>query len=160
MGRNREPTAVLRQRGNFEALSRRKHEHLRAGGTELTVHDDAPPPALIALDPSAQAYYDTLSTTLFNAGVLTRLDAPALTRYCYYLSLWKRVKDELEGDLWLLTNGGNDMRPNPMIAQVIKVEAQLLALERQFGLTPSARASITAKIKQPEPTEEDDDLDG
>lgn len=71
--------------------------------------------------------WQRLIPQLKKAGVITKLDQFALARYCLYGILWMR---ELQN-------------PGRTEATLERYANQLNRLEQSFGLTPSARASLS-----------------
>ena len=85
-------------------------------------------------------------------GVLAKCDRNALARYCQTWAKWRTAEEVLiaEGDtreVKALDRAGRivvmDLKDRPEVARSMKLGDQLLRLEQQFGLTPSARASLT-----------------
>jgi P27 family predicted phage terminase small subunit len=93
------------------------------------------------LDEPAKAVWDELAPRLIEAGVLASLDANSLSRYCILWCRWREIEDDMRqhGQTRAPTEGGA-MRPQVRIAD--KLCSQLLRLEQELGLTPSARARI------------------
>jgi len=119
MGRRgppRTPTAVLAQRGSWLAKTR----------------PNEPRPAVESpdrpdwLNDEAAAVWDQVVPFLLEIGVLSRVDSNALARYCVGVVRFQRLFNH----------------PNAQVTAVSKLAAQLLRLEKQFGMTPSARQSI------------------
>ena len=115
------PTGVLEARGSWRADAR---------GDEPQPPDGRPKrPA--GLSRIAQLVWADLVPVLEDMGVLTSADGHALGRYCEIHAMWL---DALKRD------------DN---ADALKCNAALLKLEHEFGLTPSSRAGLAVRKKDP-----------
>jgi P27 family predicted phage terminase small subunit len=129
---------------------------------ELT--KDAEP--VFILKPIARKFWDKIVPILEESNILTHADLNALTRYCEAFGRWVEAKEFLEkkGETYTLyhdltedqiTDGKTqDDREIKYIVQYPQVNIyssllkDLLKYEQQFGLTPAARASISAPLKK------------
>jgi len=91
-------------------------------------------------------------------GVLAKTDGPALARYCQLWARWREVEEFLAAHpntIPIKDKDGNliDLRDVPHVARAAKLADQLLRLEQNFGLTPSARVRVSTatQTKRPEP---------
>ena len=102
----------------------------------------------------AKRVWRRLIPRLERMGILSRCDRNALVRYCHTQGMWE---DTVE---WLVAHGtvfpDKDvsgrviaLKEYPQVATMIKLGEQLLRLERQFGLTPSARAELAITKENP-----------
>ncbi len=91
-------------------------------------------------------------------GVLTLIDRNALTRYCATWGEWKKLGE------WIAEHGtvyplkDKDGQPTgvvtwPQVKTALQMAEQLGRLEREFGMTPAARATL--KVTPPKPVERD-----
>lgn len=71
-------------------------------------------------------HWDRLLPKLDAMGVLSQVDASALGRYCERLDAWHQMRSKR------ISNFEDSLR----------ISTHLLRLEREFGLTPSARGSM------------------
>ena len=95
------------------------------------------------LDAKGKAEWKQLAPLLERQNLLTVADLPALARLCYYRALWSVLSSMVaEGDLLTATKAG--MAKHPAAVLLLDVGKQVLTLEREFGLTPSARTSLSA----------------
>ena len=87
-------------------------------------------------------------------GILGRCDREALARYCQMWAKWREV------ELWLMTHGDCYPEKDPsgrivalkeyaQVSRSIRLSEHLLRLEKQFGLTPAARASMAQAKRNP-----------
>ena len=91
------------------------------------------------LGKEAKATWKKLAPRLNDMGVLTLVDGNALTRYCWMFGEWLKYADELQTDGHIKPDA---LTPGPRYRLVMQLGEQLGKLEREFGLTPSARASL------------------
>ena len=115
------PTAVLDMRGSWRAKAR-KNEPKPPAGKAIC-------PARLSVE--AKRHWKRLATRLYRMGVLSVIDREAFARYCSLLARWYEVE-----------------RVNDIDASM-KISAHLLQLEREFGMTPSARASMATTEPNP-----------
>jgi phage terminase small subunit len=121
-GPKKTPTAKLEARGSWRAGTRK-------GEPQPGICDDLKPPEWIKGE-ALKVWYD-LAPKLAKIGVLTEIDKRLLARYCSYWVLWlKALADPARTEIDL------DRYAN-----------QLGKLERELGLTPSARASLATNVK-------------
>ena len=137
------PTAALALRGSWRAKSR-PSEPKPSGGK---------PRVPAWLPNEAKTIWKALIPILAEMRVLTTADGFALSRFCTSYARWQRLV------LFLAENGetADDhrvkrLRPEVRIAS--NLADQISRLEQQFGLTPSARASLRmelSKREEPDP---------
>ena len=99
------------------------------------------------LDDEAKAKWELLVTMLNYMGVLTRIDAEPLGRYCHIWSRWRKAEEFLSkhGDVYPLKDDAGNVKclqQFPQVAIANKLAQQLTKLEAEFGMTPSARARL------------------
>lgn len=110
-----QPTAVLARRGSWRAK-------IRVGEPRPSGEIK---PAPDWLDGDAAEMWDFLLPQLTATGVMTRIDWATLARYCEMWSQWLVCRADPERfDRYMRLNG------------------DLLKIEREFGMTPSSRSSI------------------
>jgi P27 family predicted phage terminase small subunit len=140
---------------------------MRAARGTLRVHrDDEPQPPIGGvvmpghLDEVAAARWRELLPMLQAVRVMTRADIEALARYCDTYEWWlaTRAKLKKEGDTYPILNDGGEVKyiaQRPEVAIAHKLAQQLRQLEQDFGLNPSARASL--HVEKPQAIEDDED---
>lgn len=108
------------------------------------------------LDKTAKSMWRRLTKELFDAGILTRIDAEILAAYCQVYSRWKNAELMLQksGDVIKTTNG--NLIQNPYLAIANRAIEQMAKLASEFGMTPSSRSRI--KVEEPETLDELDKL--
>jgi len=124
MGRRgpaRTPTKVLALSGSWRAKSR----------TDEPPADGKTPICPAWLGKHAKTTWRYIVPRLADMGVLGSTDRNTLARYCQLFVRWREA--EASGDVTLS----------------IKLSAHLLKLEREFGLTPSARAGLAKPKDNP-----------
>lgn len=118
-GPSKTPTKVLEMRGSWRADTRMDEPQ---PNTER-------PTCPAWLPAQAKSIWRVLIPQIEYMGILGTCDRIALARYCKLVCRWREAEDE--GD----------------VDKSIRVSIHLLKLEREFGLTPSARAGL-AKPKE------------
>lgn len=110
------------------------------------------PPAEVAASPHAAAVWGRLVPILKRMRVWTAADRETIGRYCQLHELHARYVAECRA-------GGDRMRTKtgyealtPAATMLTKLGASLLSIEKEYGLTASARAQIAA----PSPVEDED----
>ena len=111
------------------------------------------------IDKYANSAWQALVPKLVELGVVTKLDRNLLTRYCQTWSRWRQAEEHIQkhGDVITLyqeDEKGNkmvvDIKDNPKLKIAKTLSDQLLKMEVQLGLTPSARSRITVLEKPQE----------
>jgi len=141
------PTAILARRGSWRAKLR-KNEPNPSG----PVGD---PPDW--LSPEAKEIWEVIVERVKNLDLLTCVDREPFARYCSMLAQWRKLYEETKdlSPVYPLHNEDGSVRylqERPEISLMKRLDKQLLALEKEFGFTPSARANLG--IKRNEPTDE------
>lgn len=141
------PTAILKLRGSWRGDVRQ---------------DEPQPIAEIPRKPKdltgeAGEAWKVLTPKLQAMKVLGTIDRNALTRYCLLWVQWKDAADFLKknGLVRVVKNRKGKITGCvawPHVGILDKLSIQLLRLEKEFGMTPSARAGMT--ISAPPPPDE------
>lgn len=92
------------------------------------------------LSPTARSIWKEIIPQLMQLGILTRVDAAPLARMCW---MQATLRDAAEGDL--LT-----------VDMVRSLTSAILAIERDFGMTPAARSRVAVKPHLAKVTRADD----
>ena len=143
------PEAILKRRGTN-----------RGGGKSRPRPEPTQPDCPLWLDDVAKACWCEIAPQLHAAGVLTRIDGNALTRYCRIWSRWKAAEIVLdrEGSTYELKDSVGELRcimQRPEVAIAHKLAMVLTRLEAEFGMTPSARTRISVTPPVAEVDEKD-----
>jgi P27 family predicted phage terminase small subunit len=147
------PTKILALRGSRRVVG-------RAGEPQPEVARLATPEWLA---PDAKASYDFLADHLHELGLLTAIDQGALVRYATIWTSYRRCAEFVakNGEVYPVRSKPRpDGTPGhvlgfkayPQAKLLVTLSAELLRLEREFGLTPAARARLACA-----PLEEEDD---
>lgn len=114
--------------------------------------DDAPPE--VAASPHALAVWLRLVPILRRMGVFTAADRETIARYCLIHELHARYAAECRaGRDRMITKTGYEAL-SPAATMMTKLSASLLGIEREYGLTANARASIAATLADDDDDEE------
>lgn len=104
------------------------------------------------LHPMAKTAYRVLARQLEELNVITKLDRLALARYCQIFARWRIAEADIDknGSVYVTVDkAGNKFEH---LRVFVKIAAQLAdqlgRLEREFGLTPSARSRLTIEVDE------------
>ena len=101
------------------------------------------------LDERARAKFAVMAELLARHGVMTELDAGALSRYVVVWCRWIDAEAEIKRRGPVVKTEGGNIIQNPFLAVANKCLLQMAQLESEFGLTPSSRS----RIRMAEPAE-------
>jgi P27 family predicted phage terminase small subunit len=123
-----------------------------AGRTLPDGADDAP--AEVAASPHALAVWQRLVPILRRMGVWSAADRETIGRYCMLHELHARYAAECRagGDRMVTKTGYEALSPAATL--LTKLGASLLSIEREYGLTANARASIAVSLDRDDDDEE------
>ena len=141
-GPARTPTQILKLRGSWLAKTREGEPK----------GDPATPHCPKWLRKEGKVLWKEIVPQLAAMGVLARCDRNAVARYCQTFAKWREAEEFLkehgavypEKDASGRTVG---LKEYPQAAQAVRFAEQLLRLEREFGLTPSARSNLVVTRK-------------
>ena len=146
-GPPRTPPETLRKRGSRLAPERERDQ-------VHGVHGIPEPPDWLM--EAARSVWDKVVSVLEPMGVLCLSDGLVLARYCTLWVQWQQCQEDIEahGFTYDLLDKSGSVRciyKRPQVALVIQLGDQLLKLEQEFGLTPSARSRVRAVKPQSPP---------
>lgn len=126
------PTALLKARGSWRGASRPGEPQPKVGE----------PPKPAGLSKVASTAWDILAPRLAIVRCLAETDGIALARYCELWAAFASLRTRR-------TRKPDDVN---LLYAMLKAGETMLRLEREFGLTPAARAQLTVG-----PADVDDD---
>jgi P27 family predicted phage terminase small subunit len=137
-GPRKQPTAVRLLKGDRSKQGRRPQEPIPPAG-ELT-----PPEYIVG---KAREKWEEVLPKLVAMRVMTPADLETLGRYCAVWEQWAKCLDQMRRGLDVLVIRDKDgkvkyMQSAPAATMFVKLGQSLLRMEQEFGLTPSARASM------------------
>lgn len=141
------PTKILEQQGSRRAKERKGEPQPKAATPD--------PPSWLSTN--AKAVWRQVAKELLVLSILTTIDRNTLARYCVLWVRWRRAEDVLESEGMTYeteTKSGSIILQRPEVTIAKALAAELLKVEREFGMTPGSRASI----KVEGPAQEDDPL--
>lgn len=129
---------------------------LAADDAEPIREAPAPPSHLNAY---AREEWHRVCAELIALRILTMLDTATLAAYCESFGMWRLAAEELNaleivaGDrpgkqLLSRTRHGTYIQ-NPLVGIINKAKADMVRYAAEFGLTPSARARVSAGVAPP-----------
>ncbi len=131
------PTAVLKIRGSWRAKTRKGEPEPKAGRPET--------PA--GFTDAVLKVWKTLVEMLELQGTLAVCDGGQLERYCRYFVRWRQIDAEIQqvatAGSWKAL-GSDKLRPviRGLWNESHRLDMALKQVEREFHLTPSARARV------------------
>ena len=136
-GRAPMPKEVLERRGSWKAKRIENHPQPPSGAPEMPGY----------LDELAKEVWSDLMDILNSMNLLTTADAGICARYCRLMSKYIAAEEFMQknGETDVVRNdAGRIQRVGkfPQVDMAIKYADQLLRIEQQLGLSPSARTSI------------------
>jgi P27 family predicted phage terminase small subunit len=112
---------------------------------------DVPEPPPFITGHAADEWWRT-APELHRLGLLTRIDVPALAAYCHAFGQWRmaaeslakmQANDPIMNGLIIRTKYG-DAAMNPLVSIARKHASDVIRYASEFGLTPVARARLSA----------------
>lgn len=142
------PTAVLAARGSWRAK-------VRDGEPEASGVPVCPD----WLNDDAKAVWFRLLPMLTAMSIVGSVDENALARYAQIFARWKSCEEFIakHGQVMPVKDESGQvvgMKEFPQVGRASRLADQLLKLEQQFGMTPSARASLA--IERPNKNQDND----
>lgn len=104
------------------------------------------PPMPPDLSPIAQGFWNTVTTQLKWAGIVTEVDGSALRLLCESWETYIEAGDDVRNNgitVLSVTKAGTNRIVNPAMKVRNDAWKQIYSMLRQFGLTPSARTGMT-----------------
>ena len=102
------------------------------------------------LSQEEKKHWKSVAADLEAAGILTVLDVQALRLYCRTYTQWHKANEKLD-EFGSVIKGSHG---TPTLSPYFKVSRtcmdQMLALLREFGMTPSSRTRIRSETDKPE----------
>jgi P27 family predicted phage terminase small subunit len=109
-----------------------------------------PPPILQGL---ARKEWWRMAPLLYDAGLLTKIDVPALATYCQCYARWCEAEEEIRRSGTVIKSS----KGQPMVSPFLKVAnialQQLMRMLVEFGMSPSSRSRVTV-APTPDPQED------
>ena len=126
----------------YEILSKRGSHHARGPRVAKAPRPEPGIPSCPGwMTKGAKAAWRMLAKMLLPMGVATKADRNSMTRYCVLWDRWRKVEDAI-----VVKGQTFEGKEGPKIRPEVKIAAQLAEqlarMEREFGLTPSARTRI------------------
>ena len=141
-GRSPEPTKLKILRGNPSKQNLKKRQR-QEPQPELSALD-APP----SLSEVALAVWKRKAPALARCGILTVSDRDALERYCHTTEMWHECRESIKANGLSSATAAGGSKGNPEVAALRGFSADLLAIEREFGMTPSARSGMVVNREE------------
>ncbi len=141
-GRAPEPTKLKILRGNPSKENLKKRQKRE------------PQPEVSALDPPlglsdvALAVWRRKAPALARCGILTVTDRDTLERYCHTTDLWHQCRESIAANGLSSATAAGGSKGNPELQALRGFSADLLAIEREFGMTPASRSGMVVQREE------------
>jgi P27 family predicted phage terminase small subunit len=117
----------------------------------MPVDSSLPDPPAWLTGAGLDAWHE-IAPQLFDMRVLSEVDRTALGRYCVAYAAWREAEDTIaaRGKVYPVLRPDGSlkiMRKSPHVELAFEASREMSRLESEFGLTPSARASL--KVEPP-----------
>ena len=103
--------------------------------------DSVPRPPSFLM-PLAKKHWKTLGEDLRQAGLLTKVDLDAFAACCNAYATWVDAMGQLKKHGMLVKSPNGYPMPSPYIGIAEKALNRMLQYQKEFGLTPAARARV------------------
>jgi P27 family predicted phage terminase small subunit len=138
---NTVPTAIKILRGNPGHRPLPENEPTPELGAEMPE----------GLSSEAARHWPKISALLEDMGVLTNVDAQALALYCEVFARWRYACTQLARYGLVVKSPSGYPIQSPYLAIENRAQDQMVALMREFGMTPASRTKVSSvKPKQKE----------
>jgi P27 family predicted phage terminase small subunit len=111
-----------------------------------------PQPEIPACPPhlqgEAREEWQRMGERLFEHGLLTEIDGPALALYCQAWERWVEAEENLRKYGVVIKSPNNFPMPSPYLAIANQAMAQMIRLLAEFGMSPSSRSRVTKAVPQ------------
>jgi len=142
-GRKPKPTALKKLEGNPGKRPLNESEPLV---------NTAMPRCPRHLDAEAKREWKRLAHDLHDAGLLSRVDRPALAAYCQLYSRWARAERELARTGLTAVAGNGALTQHPLVAVANTALDGMRRYLIEFGMTPSSRSRLHVVLPAKEKT--------
>ena len=149
-GPSKTPTSVLAQRGSWRGK-------VRSGEPKT---DGSPIPPDWMNEKEAELWRE-LIPRLEGMGVVGSVDSYAVARYCSIFCLWLDCQEFIKKNGTVMRVKGADgktvdLKEFPQVGRASRLADQLIRLEREYGMTASARASLAVDTTKKDSGDGDD----
>lgn len=156
---NKKNTGVAKSRAVSE-LEGNPSDHAPRQEIQFPVVKQVPAPVWVKDKRSREAWAQ-VAPMLEAAGVLQTADQVTLGRYVNYFAVYLDAHEHVMSESWVqpTSEDGVSIKPTPWMKMMNDASDKLLSMEKEFGMTPGARARMA--IRAPDkPKDKEDDLDG
>lgn len=129
------PTVIKKLRGN-PGKRRLNDAEPRPGAARL-------PSAPRWMSEAARGHWRKLSKGLFDCGLLTEVDAPALAMLCETLAQYIEAKRLVQEEGMVATSDQGNVYQHPAVGLMKSSRTDFLRWAREFGMTPASRTRIS-----------------
>lgn len=98
------------------------------------------------LTKEARKCWDALSRRLHECGLLTSIDGMGLELLCENYATWRDAKDLVDVEGYFCRSDAGNLYQHPAVGAMNTAQKNLVALMKEFGLTPSSRGTIKLAV--------------
>ena len=132
--------------------NKRKNAKLLAASSPGAAPISRTPGFEIRLNKMESALYDRVTQNLEAIGLLTNLDIDVVLRYVKFLAKWYEIDGSLSPNGYF-SEGHRGRAISADVNLLLRLNSEILKIEKEMGLTPAARSGMiapTTKIEQDE----------
>jgi P27 family predicted phage terminase small subunit len=104
------------------------------------------------LQGEARKEWKRIGKRLFECGLMTDIDGPALALYCQAWERWVSAEEALRKYGVVIKSPNNFPMPSPYLAIANQAMGQMTRLLTEFGMSPSSRTRVAITKPRPAPT--------
>ena len=110
--------------------------------------DSICPDAPAHLSDGAKAEWDRMAPSLYDIGLLTKIDMSTLEAYCTAYARWIEAEDKIRLHGMIVKSPQGYPMQSPYLAIANKAVEQMRGFLTEFGMTPSSRSRVSVGGKK------------
>ena len=108
------------------------------------------------LSDAAKAEWGRMAPSLYDIGLLTKIDVSALEAYCTAYARWVEAEDKIRAHGMIVKSPKGYPMQSPYLAIANRAVDQMRGFLTEFGMTPSSRSRVSVGGKKKSDNEWDD----
>lgn len=93
---------------------------------------------------AAAEEWDRVTAELKEIGVISQIDRPAISAYCYYYGQWLEADKIIREEGMMATNGNGKRSPHPLLRYRDDFAKLMTRFITEFGMTPASRSKVSS----------------
>ena len=110
--------------------------------------DSICPDAPEHLSDGAKSEWSRMAPSLYDIGLLTKIDISALEAYCTAYARWVEAEDKIRAHGMIVKSPKGYPMQSPYLAIANKAVEQMRGFLTEFGMTPSSRSRVSVGDKK------------